>query len=113
VKVLKSGHRYALQNLKGEGSTILQFYQDPDLHDGERVEGPSTQEVIRAVIERVQELDREKPWEGNSAIIQKAREMLVLFEVRALLRKVEKGELAIESLPMGADGHIIIQGSQQ
>lgn len=108
MRVLEPGHRYALDNLKGEGESILQFFQDPELHDGIAAAGPSTQEVLRAVVDRVKHLEGEKYWELNAEIIACGRRMIALFEVRALLRKVEKG-LPIESFPTGADGHVIIQ----
>lgn len=106
MRELVPGHRYALRNLKTSGETEIQFFQDPALHD-RGVCGPSTQEYLRAVIARIKYLDMEKPWEGNAQLVQHARQMIALFEVRALLQKVEKGELDIETLPVGDDGHLI------
>jgi hypothetical protein len=108
MRVLEPGHRYLLDNLKDDGQTVLQFYQDPAIH-GTGAQGPSTQEVLRAVIDRIQHLDGEKPWPLNALLVQKGREMIALFEMRALYHKVVKGELDIESLPVGADGHIIVE----
>lgn len=99
------GHRYALDDLKTGGSTILQFYQDPEIH-GQQLSGPSTQEVLRAVIGRVEHLETEEHWPGNEMIVQRGREMIALFEMRALWFKVVKHGLAIERLPTGEDGHI-------
>ena len=107
MKVIDSGHTYELANLKGDGVSILRFYKDEKIH-GEGQSGPSVQEVMRAVIDRVQHLETEKHWAGNAEIIRRAREIIVLFEMRALFYKVEKGELEIEKLPLGDDGHIII-----
>lgn len=108
MRVIVPGHRFALANLKTKGETILQFYQDPELHpvDG-LVEGTSTQEVVRAVLSRVQVLDLEKPWPRNGRIVQLGREMLAEMEMRALFYKVQKGELPIERCPVGDDGHLI------
>lgn len=104
MRVLYPGHRYELAHLKGEGRTILQFSQEAPFH--ESIPGPSCQEVVRALIDRVQTLDHELPWDGNQGVIIPALRMaLAGFEARALLRKVEKG-LAVERLPVGADGHI-------
>jgi hypothetical protein len=106
MRELVPGHRFALQNLKSRSETILQFYQDPDLHDGEGAAGPSTQEVIRACIKRVQELDREKRWVGNDDIVHHLRCAIAGFEARALIRQVEKDDLEIETLPVLSNGHI-------
>lgn len=107
MKVLDPGHSYELNNLKEDGTTILQFYKDRRIH-GDGARGPSTQEVMRAIIDRVQVLDSEKPWPGNAEIIQKAREIIALFEMRAIYYKVSKGELDIERLPTGPDGHVML-----
>lgn len=108
MKVVKPGHVYDLDNLHGNSSTRLQFYMDPELHDGESRAGPNCQEVIRALIDRVNYLDSEKPWEGNEAIVMHLRSALALFESRAILRKIERGELDIENVMLGKDGHIVL-----
>lgn len=102
---LAPGHVYRLKNLKDEGCSILTFYRDPDLHNGEGLRGPSTQEILRACIKRVEYLDSEKPWWGNKIIVTLLRKAIALFEARALLRKVDKG-LAIEDIELGEDGHV-------
>ena len=107
MRVLVPGHRYALKNLKGPGETILQFFQDPDLHDGERCEGPSSQEVIRALIDRVRSLDEEKRWAGNDAIVSHLRQAFAGFEARALLQKAAKG-VPLESFEVDQDGHLVV-----
>jgi len=111
MRVIDAGHTYELDNLKEVGVSLLSFFKDSELHDKGQ-SGPSVQEVMRAVIDRVQYLDSEKPWAGNAEIIQRAREIIVLFEMRALFYKVVKGELEIEKLPLGDDGHIVIGGSK-
>lgn len=107
MKVLYPGHRYALQNLRGRGQTTLQFVQDPLLHNGVGHDGPSCQEVIRALIDRVRVLDAEKPWSGNQDIVAHLRSALAGFEARAILRKAEKG-VPLESFEVGDDGHLLI-----
>lgn len=108
MRVLDPGHRYALDNLETDGETVLQFYKDPALHDGDGYSGPSCQEVLRAVIDRVQALDAERQWEGNAAIIYDLRHAIAGFEARAMLRRVEKDGLAIERLPLARDGHLLL-----
>jgi hypothetical protein len=113
VREIVKGHRYAMTNLKTGGESILQFHQDPELHGGVSADGPSTQEVIRVCIARVNALDDEKPWSGNADIIMHLRCALAGFEARAIIRRSEKGELEIEKLPVLDDGHIEIKSESQ
>lgn len=105
MRVIDPGHRYELDNLKDETISILQFYKDPELHEGEGAAGPSTQEVIRACINRVQSLNIEKPWKGNEEIIFHLRMALIGFEARALKSDVEKN-VPVELYPVNERGHI-------
>ena len=107
MRVLDPGHRYALDNLETDGETILQFRKDPALHDGDGYEGPSCQEVLRAVIDRVLELDREKFDIENAIILYDLRHAIAAFEARAIRRRVEKDGLAIERVPVASDGHLL------
>jgi hypothetical protein len=108
MRVLDPGHRYALANLESVGETILQFMKDPKLHDGDGADGPSCQEVLRAVIDRVQTLNRERPWHGNDQIVYDLRHAIAGFESRAVVRRVEKENLAIELQPVAPDGHLLL-----
>jgi hypothetical protein len=105
MRAIDPGHLYELDNLKNPGYSQLQFYKDAELHEGDGWEGPSTQEVIRACIDRVKVLNEEKPWEGNELIIAHLRSALIGFEIRALERAVEKGE-AVEAWPVNGLGHL-------
>jgi hypothetical protein len=105
MKTLIPGHEYQLDNLKGEGSTFFTFFMDPALHNGHHLSGPSTQEVIRMCIARVKSLNKEKPWWGNKFIVYHLRMALILFEIRALIQKVKKGQ-SVENYPTQEDGHI-------
>lgn len=108
MEVIDAGHKYKLKNLHYHTYSELQFYKDPDINGSLEQQGTNCQEVIRALINRVEFLDNQKPWEGNKVILQHLRETLALFEARAIIRKVDKG-LLIESLPVGSDGHLIIK----
>lgn len=109
MRVLDPGHRYALDNLESEGEQTLQFMKDPALHDGDGAHGTTCQEVIRALIDRVQTLNAERPWHGNDQIIYDLRHALAGFEARALIRRVEKQGLAIERVPVDqSDGHLLL-----
>lgn len=108
MRVLDPGHRYALANLLSEGETVLQFFKDPALHGGDGYPGPSCQEVLRAIIDRVQELNREKADVENAGIIYDLRHAIAGFEARAMRRRVEKDGLAIERIPVAEDGHLAL-----
>jgi hypothetical protein len=108
MRVIDPGHCYALDNLETGGETVIQFYKDPALHDGEGYPGPSCQEYLRAIIDRVQELDRERPDIENSIVLYDLRHAMAAFEARALRRRVEKEGLAIEAVPVAADGHLLL-----
>jgi hypothetical protein len=103
VRVLEPGHAYELDHLDGDGKTVLRFVSRAPLHEPR--EGVLNQEVIRALIDRVEFLDREVPWDGNARILSCLRTALALHEARAILRKVEKGELRPEEVRLGTDGH--------
>lgn len=108
MRVLDPGHKYELDNLLADTKTILQFMKDPSLHGGSGYDGPTCQEVLRAMIDRVQVLDAERRWSGNDSIIFHMRMAIAGFEARAILRHVEKDGLPIERLPLDDDGHILL-----
>jgi len=49
MKVLDRGHKYQLDHLDGDKKTIIQFC---NRETGREIEGVTTQEVIRALIDR-------------------------------------------------------------
>lgn len=90
MKVLDPGHRYELDHLDSEhGFTCerLQFVkrigekfpgnQEP------RYEGTTTQEVIRALIDRTKYVNAQRPSVHNLQAIRDLRSALVEFEMRA------------------------------
>lgn len=107
MKVLIPGHAYDLKRLKSYGHIRFSFYMDPEHNDGIPGSGTNCQEVIRMLIDRVEFLDKQKPYDGNQEILRHLRLALAHFEARALIRKVEKG-LRIEQLSTGEDGHIVL-----
>ena len=60
MRVIEPGHIYELNHLKTTRTGSFQFYKDPDIHDGKFLDGPSCQEVIRMLIDRVKYLESEK-----------------------------------------------------
>ena len=122
MKVLEPGHLYELDHLDGEGKSQLSFV---DRGVGGRQpthEGVYNQEVLRATIDvlsvlldRVEHLDGERPWEGNPRLLRalseaqnQLRRALLLHELRALERKFEKGTLLPEKMDVGHDGHWVL-----
>jgi cob(I)alamin adenosyltransferase len=107
MRVIDPGHSYALANLETEGETLLRFRKDPALHNGDGYPGPSCQEVLRAVIDRVKTLHDEKPDIENAIILHDLRHAIAAFEARAVRRRVEKDGLEIETVPVASDGHLL------
>lgn len=106
MRALYPGHTYELDHLDGDGKSILQFVSRPPLHPAK--EGVLNQEVLRAIIDRVQVLDAEVPWPLNAQILWHLRMALVLHEARALIRHVEKGGLKPEHVKLAKDGHFVL-----
>lgn len=105
--IIIDGHLYMLDNIDGAGQQRLQFV---DRGHGRDCEGTTCQEVLRVLIDRVKFLDREKRWDGNDEILLHLRKALILFEMRALYRKVEKGSILPEDLAFDpSDGHLIFK----
>lgn len=109
MKVLDKGHKYELNQRRGadglpaDGKDTLQFV---NREDGRKCDGVTTQEVIRALIDRTYYCNDCLEWSGNQLIVDHLRMALVLHEARAMIRKVEKGQLPIEHILLGEDGHL-------
>ncbi len=106
MKPIYPGHRYQLSHLDGDGFSELQFVQRAPLHPP--CEGVTNQEVLRAIIDRVQVLDAEVPWHGNAEIIKHLRMAIALHEARAICRHIERHSFAIEKALLGPDGHLAL-----
>jgi len=106
MKVIVPGHHYELDDLKASTKYQLMFYCDgtinPEYGDSP---GPSSQEVIRALIDRQLFLNVQAPCAENITIIQHLREALKQYEIRAFRRTVEK-IADIEGWETNAKGHI-------
>lgn len=105
MKEIKPGHVYDLDHLEGGGVERLRFV---DRGHGTDAAGTVNQEVIRALISRVEFLDAERPWGGNRDILRHLRMALVLHEARAMCRKVEKETLKPETVLVGDDQHYLL-----
>lgn len=114
MRVLDPGHTYLLAQLDAMGEEQeLVFVKRIVEADPDREEYPGTtcQEVIAALIDRVQFVHNEKQHHNNIKILHHLRMAYILFETRALERKVEKGVLRPEELDTDPhDGHIRLKG---
>lgn len=104
MKVLQRGHRYELKN-RGDSSTGTQVVQYINREPGMECDGVTQQEVLRMMIDRNRYCTSCLPNSVSERIQYHLRMALVLHEMRALERKVQKGELEPEYLELGEDGH--------
>lgn len=107
MHVIYPGHTYQLDNVDGPGGQTIQFLQRAPLHEPKP--GILNQEVLRAVIDRVQVLDAEKPWEGNAEILFCLRRAILLHEIRAMERDLRSGRLKPELVRLDERGHFCLR----
>lgn len=107
MESLYRGHTYKLAHIDGSGHTILQFVQREPHHHPQ--EGVLNQEVLRALIDRVQVLNVEKPWHGNATILWHLRSALLLHEFRAMERDLEDERLKPELVHVDNRGHFVLE----
>jgi len=112
MKRLEEGHKYLLDNNKDDGFVELTFYRDGNINDEGFLAGTTSQEVLRALIDRQKFLESQLPHTANQNIIYHLRKAIALFESRHLDRLVEKG-IPIELIPACVDGHIVKNPSKQ
>jgi hypothetical protein len=110
MQIVKPGHKYILANIDcgpGDPGQVLQFLQRKPHH--EPLPGCLNQEVLRALIDRIQVLDAEKPWHGNAEILYCFRRALLLHEIRAMERDLETGSLKPELVQLDYRGHFFLR----
>lgn len=116
MRIIKSGHVYELKSryprpLPGspEAPQRLTFVctEEPDIHSG-----TTTQEVLRALIDRTRHCHNCLPHPNNERIVYHLRMALVLHEARALERQTEKGEIAPEYIETAVNGHFCLRSVQ-
>lgn len=93
-----------MTNIDGNGVQLLQFV---NRNESQECEGTTNQEALRALIARLQYMDKQMHWPLNEEIIQHLRMAIALHEARALIRKVDKDQMDIENYPTASDGHLI------
>ena len=105
MKVVEKGHVYDLASKhdekQGDGNTLVFV----NLEKGREHNGTTTQEVLRALIDRTRHCNNCLPHPNNERIVYHLRMALVLHEARALERKTEKDELMPEYVTLGDDRH--------
>lgn len=102
MKILDTGHRYQLAHQTGGGAEEFQFVCK---EAGREAAGTTTQEVLRALIDRTRHCNNCLPHPNNERIIYHLRMALVLHEARAMERRAEKGDFRPEDIHVGPAGH--------
>ena len=92
---------------------MIQFRSDPlpGTQQEER-SGILCQDLIRIMIDRVNYLNAQDPSHENITILRNLRECLVVFESRALRRKLSKLPYP-ERVPSSIDGHVFSLNRRQ
>lgn len=121
MQVIEKGHVYDLNNrvLGAVGvpagqptnpKNVLTFVnKEPGREHG----GTTTQEVLRALIDRTRHCNNCLPHPVNERIVYHLRMALVLHEARALERKTEKGDIKPEHIEVGGDGHFDLKNAYE
>lgn len=105
MKITEDGHTYQLQQ---RGSADPQRLMFVNTEKGHEHVGITTQEAVRALIDRTQYCDACLPWSGNHLIVKHLRMVIALHEARALLTGVERGTIPIEQLLLDQQGHLAL-----
>lgn len=108
MRIIEQGHIYALETKEGN-EQLLTFVKSLPEDSSSNHDGVLCQEVIRALIDRVLDLNSQVPCHENIDIIERLRECLILFERRAFSRTLAKSYaktgLNVEELPTQKNGH--------
>ena len=117
MTVLDPGHRYELHHFDGSAIEVLQFVKrEGPGYPGNcgHYEGTNIQEVLRALIERLQYLDKQIHHRCNDVSIYNLRNVIRLLEIRAAERHgrpVPMFTYDIETMPTCVGcGHIGCSG---
>lgn len=111
MKVVEPGHVYHLHNVDGDGTQVIRFVRRRDgagepLEQGRHV-GILTQELLRVAIDRTLYLYAEAPCDEDTAIVEKLRDCLSLYESRATRRSIERLAKVEEAVTCQKCGHIL------
>lgn len=93
MKVIDSGHKYALLTIDGERQQTLTFVKRHDPERSERFpgntesyQGTILQSVLRACVDRVRYLNNQIPCAENPQIIERLEKCIYFLEIRAARR---------------------------
>ena len=93
MKVIDPGHHYRLDSLDGEIMQELQFVkrcgENYPGNDEPPYPGATTQEVLRALIDRTKYVDNQIPHPMNAIVLRNLRSALRALETRAADRRDE------------------------
>jgi len=116
VKVIERGHIYELENKHLPATALVGVPEDlrhprnvltfVNQQPGQTHGGTTTQEVVRALMDRTRHCANCMPHPNNERILYHLGMVLVLHEARALERRFEKGEIQIEYLPTVGGSHL-------
>lgn len=104
MKVLDPGHEYVLDSLDGELHQTLTFVKrEGSKYPGNVGSHPGTtmQEVLRALIERAEYVNRQIPCEETFMAISLMKSALLLFELRAARRHGRPLTASVEEVVSG------------
>ena len=94
MKTIDPGHQYELKSLDGNCPQVLTFVKRCDRNGSNNYPGnvgahpgTTTQEVLRALIQRTQHVQNQIPCLENERIIAMLRQCIYLLELRAKRRK--------------------------
>lgn len=110
MKVIKRGHIYELDHRDGDGKTRITYVNK---EPGQQCEGVIQQELLRMMIDRNRYCTACQPNAVSKRIEYHLQMALVLHEMRALERKVQKGEIQPEYIETGSDGHFNINNTRE
>ena len=106
MECLDAGHMYLLDdNKKPTKTTTITFFKDFEIN-GNGYDGTTNQEVLRALIDRVDFLNDQVQSPYNERITYHLRMALVLHEARHLERLVERGDFVEDIIPKET-GHFV------
>lgn len=118
MKVLDPGHQFSLLTLDGEEEQILTFVKrcrPPEKYPGNTNAYPGTniQDVLRALIARVEYLDEQQPAQENLEVLRHLKSAFQKLEMRAhrlhglsLFTPVDD---LLEQPPCPTCGHVLCQ----